>query len=84
MCHFKNVLIILPQTKMLQRHLIKRCFYSRQLIRVCSFLFITYFLHNNIQEDWLLYKKNTFNSAHTKQSATSEITTTKKNRQGKV
>lgn len=28
---FKNVLIILPQTKMLQRHLIKRCFYSRQL-----------------------------------------------------
>lgn len=55
------------------------------MIRVCSFLFITYFLHNNIQEDWLLYKKNTFNSAHTKQSATSEITTTKKkNRQGKV
>lgn len=49
------------------------------MIRVCSFLFITYFLHNNIQEDWLLYKKkNTFNSAHTKQSATSEITTTKK------
>lgn len=55
------------------------------MIRDCSFLFITYFLHNNIQEDWLLYKKNTFNSAHTKQSATSEITTTKKkNRQGKV
>lgn len=54
------------------------------MIRVCSFLFITYFLHNNIQEDWLLYKKNTINSAHTKQSATSEITTTKKNRQGKV
>lgn len=49
------------------------------MIRVCSFLFITYFLHNNIQEDWLLYKKkNTFNSAHTKQSATSEITTTQK------
>lgn len=48
------------------------------MIRVCSFLFITYFLHNNIQKDWLLYKKNTFNSAHTKQSATSEITTTKK------
>lgn len=48
------------------------------MIRVCSFLFITYFLHNNIQEDWLLYKKITFNSAHTKQSATSEITTTKK------
>lgn len=48
------------------------------MIRVCSFLFITYFLHNNIQEDWLLYKKKTFNSAHTKQSATSEITTTKK------
>lgn len=53
------------------------------MIRVCSFLFITYFLHNNIQEDWLLYKKTTFNSAHTKQSATSEITTTKKTDQEK-